>query len=379
MFKDLLTPSANNQSEVLQTVAFLPDDNNEIVLPLPINSTFRTLSFSFRVHSNNSTLLHTDAYDLHINSDGYLMLLVRNTTVIEPNPVNDGELHRIHVELRNRTLTVWLDVSRKISAELPSSVLFARDLVLGWRKQLLGCIENISYNEQPLPLINVPVSRQRCMPTDITLKSFHDLYVEQIISFEEYDRPLVVLLDEPEKFTALSFSFYTQESDGVLCSLADRAYDNMLVLTIRRHRLVLTYVSTYHGRIEMSMNSTLGEQVEHEVTLRLSSKETLVLQLNGERLTRKLAEVFYIDTIHMGKLDGFIREQHDDLARDDFVGCMRDIALNDKSLIKLEHIHRSNRLGNTCRLTKRGRECVETCSSSSAPPRSARHTLRYEN
>ncbi|CAF4429429.1 unnamed protein product, partial [Adineta steineri] len=68
----------NNQSELIQTIAFLPDNNNEIVLSSPINSSFETLSFSFRTFSNASTLVQFENVNINIDNDGYLTLAVEN-------------------------------------------------------------------------------------------------------------------------------------------------------------------------------------------------------------------------------------------------------------------------------------------------------------
>ena len=54
----------------------------------------------------------------------------------------------------------------------------------------------------------------------------NNIYIDQIISFKEYDRPLIVNVDYSEDFRIFSFLFYTQESNSIICSLADKTYEH---------------------------------------------------------------------------------------------------------------------------------------------------------
>ncbi|CAF4288226.1 unnamed protein product, partial [Rotaria sordida] len=77
-FEDSITTiisSSINQSQSIQTIAFLSNDNNEIIFPSPIKFFFKTFSFSFRTYSNLSTLIQFDDIQLNIDIDGYLILV----------------------------------------------------------------------------------------------------------------------------------------------------------------------------------------------------------------------------------------------------------------------------------------------------------------
>ncbi|CAF5183488.1 unnamed protein product, partial [Rotaria magnacalcarata] len=91
--KDSTTPTISSQSlsndkvfvvvdmkssDSSQTIGFLPNDNNEIVIPSPTNAQFNKLVFSFRTRSNVSTLMQFDQISLNTDVDGYLALVIRD-------------------------------------------------------------------------------------------------------------------------------------------------------------------------------------------------------------------------------------------------------------------------------------------------------------
>ncbi|CAF0944400.1 unnamed protein product [Adineta steineri] len=360
----------NNQSELIQTIAFLPDNNNEIILSSPNNSSFERLSFSFRTYANASTLIQFEDVKINIDNDGYLTLAVENRQTQrifssnEQKPINDGNLYFVQLELNNRTLEVWMDINKKTFIELSSSFFIITNFTFGLHNEFIGCIENITYNQQVLIFQHLPLNRQQCSSNNIILKSIHDIYIDQIISFEEYDRPLVINLDNPEIFYIFAFSFYTQESNSIICSLADKTYDNIITLSVHHEHLVLSYNNKQRKRIEMSMNNSINDRNEHKLVVRLINKDKLVFELDGYRIIEDISNIFYINTIYIGKLDGFIKEQYSDLDGENFIGCIKDIILNGKSLVKLEHIYRSSRLGNICRITNHERKNVISYISS---------------
>ena len=74
----ILTSLFINQTESIQTIAFLPNDNNEIILSSPIKSFFQTLSFSFLTYSNFCILLQFEEINFNIDSDGHLTIVNQN-------------------------------------------------------------------------------------------------------------------------------------------------------------------------------------------------------------------------------------------------------------------------------------------------------------
>ena len=98
-----------------------------------------------------------------------------------------------------------------------------------------------------------------------------------------------------------------------------------------------------------------------KINIKLINKEDLVFEINGNVIIKKIHQNFRIHTIYIGQIDGFIKEKFSDLDGDNFIGCIRDVILNERSIIKLDHIHHVGRLTNTCQLSKRGRKFINSC------------------
>ncbi|CAF4438019.1 unnamed protein product, partial [Rotaria sp. Silwood2] len=250
--KDLTTPiisslsSSNDKifvvvdmksSEISQTIGFIPNDNSEIIIPSSINTAFNTFIFSFRTRSNVSTLIEFEQISLNIDVDGYLALVIRDKQAQrilsndEQKPINDGNLYTVYLQRTDKNLDAWIIKNKnfkpnKISIELSTSKLIVENFIFGPRSQFIGCLQNITYNDQLLSFKHLSFNRQQCPSSSIALKSaeilsYNNIYIDQIISFKEYDRPLIINLDTPEDFRIFSFSFYTQDFNSIICSLAD--------------------------------------------------------------------------------------------------------------------------------------------------------------
>jgi len=317
-----------------------------------MKSFFKTLSFSFRAYSNISSLIEFGGINLNIDIDGYLTLIIpdRQIQKIFSNEqekiINNGKFYFVQIQLNNRTFEVWIDENQKISIELSSSFLIIENFIFGLHNQFIGCIENLTYNNQLFSFENLPLNRQKC--------PINDIYINQIISFQEFDRPLIIQFNNPEEFQIFSFSFSTQESNSIICSLVDKTYENLLILSIHSEQLLLIYNNNNRKqRIEMSMNYSINDRNEHKIIIKLINKTNLLFQFDDNIIIKNITEIFYIYRISIGKLDEFIEEYFDE---ENFIGCIKDMKLNNKSFIKLEHIDQSNRLTNTCQLTKRERK-----------------------
>lgn len=361
-------------SQMSQTIGFLPHDNNEIIIPSPINTPFNTLIFSFRTRSNVSTLIQFDQISLNIDVDGYLALVIRDKQAQrilsndEQKPINDGNLYTVHLQRIEKTLEAWIYKNKnfkpnKISMELSTTKLIIDNFIFGPRRQFIGCLENVTYNDQLLSFKHLPLNRQQCPSSSIVLKSteilsMNNIYIDQIISFKEYDRPLIITLDKPEDFRIFSFLFYTQESNSIICSLADKTYEHFLTLSIYKERLLLTYDDKHKKRMKIYLNNSIiiNDGREHKLTLKLMSKDDFSVEIDGNIITKKFNSNFALNTIYIGQLHSFIKEKFPNLNGDNFIGCIRDILFNEKSIIKLDHIHHLGRLTNTCHLSKRGRK-----------------------
>ncbi|CAF4234547.1 unnamed protein product, partial [Rotaria magnacalcarata] len=97
----------------------------------------------------------------------------------------------------------------KISVELSTSKLIIENFIFGPRSQFTGCLQNITFNDQLLSFKQLSLNRQQCPSSSIVLKtaeilSYNDIYIDQIISFKEYDRPLIITFDNPEEFRIFS-------------------------------------------------------------------------------------------------------------------------------------------------------------------------------
>jgi hypothetical protein len=361
-------------SEISQTIGFLPNDNTEINIPSPINTPFNTLTFTFRTRSNVSTLIQFGQISLNIDVDGYLALVIRDKQAQrilsndEQKPINDGSLYSVHLQRTDKNLEAWINKKNnfkpnKITIELSSSKLIVENFIFGPRSQFIGCLENVTYNDLLLSFKHLPFNRQQCPSSSIVLKSTeilstNNIYIDQIISFKEYDRPLIIILDNPEDFRTFSFLFYTQESNSIICSLADKTYQHFITLSIYNERLLLTYDDKQRKRMKIFMNNSvvINDGREHKLVLKLLNKDEFIFEIDGNIVTKKLNSNFRMNTIYIGQLDSFLKEKYPDLDGDNFVGCIKDVLLNEKSIIKLDHIHHAGRLTNICQLSKRGRK-----------------------
>jgi hypothetical protein len=250
------------------------------------------------------------------------------------------------LELNNQTLEAWIDQNPRTSIELSSSLLIIKNFIFGFNNRFIGCIKNVTYNTQMLAFKNLSLNRRECFSNKIILKSTNDIQIDQTISFKDSDRPLILTLNDPEEFQIFSFEFSTQESNSIICSLADKTYENLILLSIRDEYLIFTYINQYKQRIEIPMNKSIHDKNQHKIII----KKGLFFELDGDIITKNITDRFYVKTIYIGKLDGFIKEQFSDFDQESFIGCMKDIIFNDKSLIK------PDRLGNTCQFTKRERK-----------------------
>lgn len=362
-------------SDLSQTIGFLPNDNSEITIPSPINTQFNSLVFSFRTRSNVSTLIQFDHISLNIDVEGYLALVIRDKLAQrlllndEQKPINDGNLYTVHLQRVDKNLDAWIIKNKnfkpnKISMELSTTKLIIENFTFGPRSQFIGCLQNITYNDQLLSFKQLPLNRQQCPSSSIIIKSAemfslnNNIYIDQMISFKEYDRPLIINLDNPEEFRIFSFTFYTQDKNSIICSLADKMYDYFMILSIHNERLLVTYDDKQRKRMKIYINNSLliNDGREHRLTIKLINKDDLMIDIDGNMMMKKLLNNFRVNKIYIGQLDGFIKEKMPDLDADNFIGCIKDIALNDKSIVKLDHIHHLVRLTNTCQLSKRGRK-----------------------
>ncbi|CAF3511313.1 unnamed protein product [Rotaria sp. Silwood1] len=350
---------AINQSELIQTIAFLPNDNNEIIFPSPIKSFFKTFSFLFRTYSNHSTLIQFGEIHLNIDIDGYLTLVIRDQSAQrifsneKQKPINDGKLYFVQLELNNQTLKAWINTNKKISIQFSTSYLIIENFIFGLHNQFIGCIENVTYNNEIFSFEDISLNRQQCFLNDITIKSIYDISIDQIISFKENDRPLIITFDYPEEFHMFSLFFSTQESNSIICSLADSTYENFIILSIRHEYLFLTYYNKRRQPIEISINNLINDKNEHKITVKLINQNYLLFELDENTKIENVFDIFYINTIYIGKLDHFIKEQLSNFNGDDFIGCIKNVMLNKKSLIELKHIYPLDRLASTCQNTIR--------------------------
>ncbi|CAF0925941.1 unnamed protein product [Rotaria sordida] len=363
-------------SEISQTIGFLPNDNSEIILPSSINTAFNTLIFSFRTRSNVSTLIQFEQISLNIDVEGYLALVLRDKQAQrilsndEQKPINDGNLYTVYLQRTDKNLEAWIIKNKnfkpnKISIELSTSKLIIDNFIFGPRSQFIGCLQNITYNDQLLIFKQLSLNRQQCPSSSIALKSIeilslNNIYIDQIISFKEYDRPLIINLDNSEDFRLFSFSFYTQDLNSIICSLADKTYENFITLSIYNERLLLTYDDKQRKRMKILINNSIliNDGREHKLILKILNKDDFIFEIDGNINMKKFHTNLRINTIYIGQLDSYIKEKFSDLDGDNFIGCIKDILLNERSIIKLDHIHHIGRLTNICQLSKRGRKNV---------------------
>ena len=239
------------------------------------------------------------------------------------------------MELNRKILDVWIDSTRKTSIELPSTFLMIEKFIFGLHNQYLGCIENVTYNRQLFTFKHLPFNRQQCPIASIT-----ETFINQIISFNPNHSHLIIPLTNPEYFQIFSLFFITQQSNSVICSLADQTYENILLLTIENERLVLIYHRQGEEQFRLSMNHSINDRQQHQIIL----TNKLSFELDGIYiLQQNFTEQFLIDRITLGKSDPSIDEQ--------FLGCIEDVQFNDKPFIQFEHLDPSERLIETCSLS----------------------------
>ena len=355
-----LTSLSINQTESTQTIAFLPGDNNEIIFSLPIKSPFQTFSFSFRTYSNLSILIQFEEINFNIDSGGYLTIVNQNEQAKrilsnkEQRPINNGQTYYVQLEFKNKTLSTWIDKNMKVSIEYSSSSLLVENFIFGLHNQFIGCIENVTYNNWTFSFENISLHRQRCFLSNYTIKSVNNIYINQIVSFKEYDHPLIINLNQSEEFHSFSFVFYTQESNGIICSLSDKTYENFIILSIHYERLFLTYNNhKQDNQIQISANKSVNDINEHKIIIKCINENYLVLKVDESVIIENITCIFYISSVSIGGLDSFIKEKFSSFDRDNFIGCIKDVMLNKKLLIKFKHINQANRLASTCQATKR--------------------------
>ena len=126
-----------------------------------------------------------------------------------------GNSYAVQFELNNQTLQAWIDQNQKLSIKLSPSSLIIKNFIFGSHNQFIGCIENVIYNNKTFSFQQLSSNRRTC-------SSRNAIYIDQIISFNEYNRPIIITLDTPTTFHLISFLFYTQESNSIICSLADK-------------------------------------------------------------------------------------------------------------------------------------------------------------
>ena len=179
-------------SQISQTIGFLPHDNNEISFPSTINTPFNSLIFSFRTRSNVSTLIQFDQISLNIDVEGYLALVIRDKQAQRilsndvQKPINDGNLYTVYLQRKEKNIEAWISANKnfqpnKISIELSTSKLIIENFIFGPRSQFIGCLENVTYNDQLLSFKHLPLNRQKCPSSSIVLNIDRNFIDEQYL------------------------------------------------------------------------------------------------------------------------------------------------------------------------------------------------------
>ena len=359
-----------------QTVGFLPQNNQEIPFspPSTTNFLFNTLSFSFRTRSNVSTLVQFDRISLNIDVDGYLALVDRDKQVQrllvndEQKPINDGHLYIVHLQRVETKMFGWIIKDRqnppsKVSIDYGTTPLNIEKFMFGARNQLIGCIENVTFNGELISTKHLPIQRQQCPSSSIVLKSREipsndQILIDQMISFKEYDRPLVIQSNSNELLTTFSFSFYTQEANSMIGSLTDPTYQQFLTLSLQNKYLLITIENHPNQRTKIYSNTSivLSDGREHRISLKFIDQQEILIEIDGHSIGKNPFRPFPVQRIYIGQLDGFLKDKFNDYDGDYFIGCLKDVMFNDRPVVKLEHIHHIERLTNVCPLSKRGRK-----------------------
>ena len=290
----------------------------------------------------------------------------------EQKAINDGQLYRVHLDRTDRTIHAWLMTmttngnQSKLSLNPKKITVTSTNLkpiekiLLGPRNQFIGCLENLTFNDQLLIVKNLPQHRQQCPSSSFGLKSGQMLtnekiFIDQQISFKESDRPLIIRFDHQEMFGIFSFLLYTQEANSLLASFTDQ---QTLTLALRNQFLLINY-DDHQGKIKkIYLNETtpLNDGREHRILLKYFHPDEFHIEIDGKTFKEENWKNFPVRTIYFGQFDGIIRDKFNEFDADSFIGCLKDVLWNEKALIQFEHVHHLERLTNVCPLAKRGRK-----------------------
>ena len=223
--------------------------------------------------------------------------------------------------------------------------------------QFIDCIENVTYNNQTFSFKNISLHRQRCFLNNYTIKSMNNIYINQIITFKTYDHPLIIILNQSEEFHSFSLVFYTHESNSIIRSLSDETYKNFLILRIHYEHLFLTYNNhKQNNQIQISITKSINDINEHKIIIKFINKNYLVLKIDEHVIIENITYIFNISSVSIGRIDNSIKEKFSNFVEEDFIGCIKDVMLNNKLRIEFKHIDQVNRLASTCQATKRDRK-----------------------
>lgn len=334
-----MTVSSPSSFSSLQTLSFLPKANDEISISPPLPSPFRSFSLTFRSLTQICTVVQFDAISLIIDADGYLALVIRPHQAqrifaeTKRQTVNDGHSHTIHLLLMKNKLQAWIDPMKKITVELDRAIFVIEQFRFGPYHQYIGCIEQVIYNDQMLTFTQVPFSRRECPQRSIL--------TDQMISFEEFDPPVMMQLDFPEELQSFSFRFTTFESNSLLCTLTGQTYQDILTLNIRQQRLFLSY---QRERLELITNQSLSLGREHHLMIKILNSNDFVFQVNEQIILQRISSPLIIQKVTFGSAVNH-HGKH-------FLGCISQILYNGKSLLRWEHIQSIGRVTTTCHSTK---------------------------
>ena len=338
-----------------EQITFLVNNQNEIVYTTSTKSIFRHFSLTFRTEKSVCTIVEMDPIRLIVDADGYLALLVvhhqpqRIPAKTQRRSVNDGHRHTIEIHLIGQSLYAWIDSNEKISIDLMQTALIIENFIFGAHNQFVGCIERVIFNDETFVFQQIPIDRQKC--------SLNILLEDQTIHFDDLTRPLIIFKRPAESIDEFSFRFSTFESNSFLCSLTNSNYEQMFLLTLTQQGLSLIYHSEFNRPIEFLLNSTTSfyHGNEHQLMMKFLKNNELVLQFDEQTMRRNNFNRFTIEKINFGHFDSLIGEGFGNNNRDNFLGCLRDVRLNGKSLVKLEDIYPISRLTDSCSMKRRQR------------------------
>jgi hypothetical protein len=338
-------PLTREDTIVMHTISFHANANDEVVVLSSSLSPFRTLTLTFRVHTTICTIVQFEMISLIIDADGYLALVVRHQQAqrilakTKQQSVHDGHRHRLHMQMTKNSLQAWLDPAKKIIIEMSRSSIIIDRFTFGSYNQYVGCIEQVIYNDHMLSFEHIPIDRQQC--------SIGYVANDQIVSFNEFDSALNVLVDHDESFQSFSFRFSTVLASSFLCSLTDRL-DNKhrVTLSIDNEHFLFTFNDRQQTR-EIIANHSIVQGQEHQIMIRIIHRNNFLVQLDQHVMIRTSFVRFSPRTIAFGR-----NEYVNDEPMSSFVGCIRDVQFNGRVLLKLEHIHPLSRLSSSCQATK---------------------------